>query len=252
MAHLDGDHCGCFPTGLPYPGIADLLLRAPAVSIGVASEFEINEMLLDQPLAVIDTETTGRDPSRGDRVIEIAVVYIDRGEVTQRHALLVDPCMPIPPDSTAVHGITDAHVRGKPRFDAIARELLALLAGRIPVAYNAGFDRAFVFAEMRKAGIAPSNERALPPALRNNVEWIDPLVWARAVQTNVKGYKLGEVATRLGVNIVQAHRATDDAEAAGHVLLALLRDAKMSYRVAVQKQREHAIAFERARRNWRR
>lgn len=252
MAHVTGDHCGCFPTGLPYPGIADLLLQAPAVSIGVAGDFEMNAPLLAQPFAVIDTETTGRDPTRGDRVIELAVVYLDRGEVTQRHALLIDPGIPIPPETTAVHGITDADVRGKPRFDAVTREVLALLAGRIPVAYNAGFDRAFLFAEMRKAGIAPSNERALPPALRNNVEWIDPLVWARALQTNVKGYKLGEVSARLGISIVQAHRATDDAEAAGNVLLTLLRDVKLSYREAVQKQREHAIAFERTRRSWRR
>ena len=252
MAHAHADHCGCFPTGLPYPGIADLLLRAPAVSIGVAAEFDPNALLVDQPLAVIDTETTGRDPSRGDRVIEIGIVYFDRGEVSARHSLLVDPGIPIPADSTAVHGITDAHVKGKPRFDAIVREVIGLLAGRIPVAYNAGFDRGFVFSEMRKAGVALNNDRSLPPALRNNVEWIDPLVWARALQTNAKGYKLGEVAARLNVSIVQAHRATDDAEAAGQVLFALLRGTTSSYREAIQKQREHANAWDRTRGTWRR
>jgi DNA polymerase-3 subunit epsilon len=253
MAHAFGDHCGCFPTGLPYPGIADLLLRAPSTPIGIAAEFDVDTSLTDLPLAVIDTETTGRDPARGDRIIEIAIVYFDRGAPTARHALLVDPGMPIPADSTAVHGITDADVRGKPRFDGIARDVLGLLAGRIPVAYNASFDRTFIFSEMRKAGFPPGTDRALPPAMRSNVEWIDPLVWARAVQPNAKGYKLGEVAARLDVSLVQAHRATDDAEAAGHVLIALFRSqGRLSYREAVQKQREQSLAFDRTRGNWRR
>ncbi len=253
MAHAFGDHCGCFPTGLPYPGIADLLLRAPTTAQGIASEFDANVALLELPLAVIDTETTGRDPARGDRIIEIAVVYFDRGMVSGRHSLLIDPGVPIPADSTAVHGITDADVRGKPRFDAVARDVLGLLAGRIPVAYNASFDRTFLFSEMRKAGFPPANERALPPAMRNNVDWIDPLVWARALQPNAKGYKLGEVAIRLDVAHVKAHRATDDAEAAGNVLTALFRaNSALSYREAVQKQREQSLAFDRTRGIWRR
>ena len=84
------------------------------------------------------------------------------------------------------------------------------------------------------------------------VEWIDPLVWARAVQPGEKGYKLGDVAARLNVALEKAHRATDDAEAAGHVLIALMGDGVMPYREVVQKQREYAAAFEKARGHWRR
>jgi DNA polymerase-3 subunit epsilon len=252
MALARSDHCGCFPTGLPYPGIADLLLRAPAPALGVADEFEHSRAFTDLPLAVIDTETTGKDPARGDRIVEIAIVHFDRGAVVARHAILVNPGIPIPAEASNVHGIKDADVRGKPGFDAVARDVLGLLAGRIPVAYNAGFDRAFVFAEMRRAGIAPGTDRALPPAMRSSVEWLDPLLWARVRQSTAKGFKLGEVAARLGISLVNAHRATDDAEAAGNVLYALFRESSPSYRELVQKQREHAIVFERTRGSWRR
>lgn len=251
MAHGRHNTCGCFPTGVPYPGIAEFLLRAPAVMVGLAEELDADAPFTSLPLAVIDTETTGRDPSRGDRVIEIAVVHFDQGEVTGRHALLIDPGMPIPAESTAVHGIKDEDVRGKPKWGQVAKEVLGLMAGRVPVAYNAGFDRAFIFAEMRRAGISPSNDRALPPALRNSVDWIDPLLWARATQPGAKGFKLSEVAARLKIDLVQAHRATDDAEAAGRVLLSLLSNQGYSYRDVVQKQRGYANDWESTRGNWR-
>jgi len=171
--------------------------------------------------------------------------------VTSRHALLVDPAMPIPKDSTAVHGIRDTDVKGKPRWDGIAREVLALVRGRVPVAYNANFDRSFVFAEMRRAGIPATDDPALPPAMRTNVDWIDPLVWARAKQPQAKGFKLGEVTARLGIDLTNAHRATDDAEAAARVLLALLTDPKLTYGDVVQQQRQHSAAWEAVRATWR-
>ncbi len=252
MAHGRGDHCGCFPTGVPYPGIAELLISAPAQTIGLTQEIDGITPFLDVPLAVIDTETTGKDPARGDRIVEVAVVWVDRGQVTGRHALLVDPCMPIPAEASAVHGIHDADVKGKPKWDGIAKQLVSLLAGRLPVAYNASFDRAFLYSEMRRVGTTPGPDRTLPPALRTTVEWLDPLVWARALQTNEKGFKLGAVAARLGIDLTNAHRATDDAEAAARVLLALLTNGQTPYREIVQKQREHQSAWEKTRGGWRR
>jgi DNA polymerase-3 subunit epsilon len=126
-----------------------------------------------------------------------------------------------------------------------------LLRGRIPVAYNAGFDRSFIYAEMRRAGITPTRTRQSPPAMRVGVDWIDPLVWARTLQTGVKGFKLGEVAARVGVDLTNAHRATDDAEAAGRVLFALLaNERELTYRGLVSRQRGYASGA--AGRTWRR
>ena len=68
MAHGRHEICGCFPTGLPYPGITEFLLRAPPAQLGLADDLDVDRPWHEQPLAVLDTETTGKDPARGDRV----------------------------------------------------------------------------------------------------------------------------------------------------------------------------------------
>lgn len=227
-----------------YPGIAALKGAGPPPVIGLAQDLPSGEPLASMPLAVIDTETTGKDPQRGDRIIEVAVVHYDHGAVSHRYSLLVDPTVPIPAEATAVHGISDADVKGKPRFEAVAKQVVQWLEGRIPIAYNANFDRTFLYAEMRRAGVAPSTQMSVPPALRTNVEWIDPLVWARIAQPEAKGFKLGDVAARLGIDLVNAHRATDDAEAAGTVLLTILKSqGNPTYRDAVRRQKDTVASW---------
>jgi DNA polymerase-3 subunit epsilon len=242
MGHAHG--CGCFPTGQVYPGIATLRGSGPPPVIGLANDLPVNDPLSEVALALIDTETTGKDPQRGDRVVEVAVVHMDKGVVTNRFSCLVDPTIPIPAEAAAVHGISDADVKGKPRFEAVAKQIAQWLEGRVPVAYNASFDRTFIYAEMRRAGIAPSTQLGVAPALRTNVEWVDPLVWARIAQPEAKGFKLGAVAERLGVSLVNAHRATDDAEAAGMVLLTILKSqGNPSYRDAIRKQKDTVVSW---------
>ena len=86
------DPCGCFPTGRHYPGIAHLLkVRA----VGVAAELDASGPWVDCPIALIDTETTGRDPAT-DRLIEVGVVLGLAGEVTRRESWLINPGRPIP------------------------------------------------------------------------------------------------------------------------------------------------------------
>jgi hypothetical protein len=115
MAHGKGDICGCFPTGLPYPGIAEFLLTAPPAQLGLAEELAVDGPWEKVPLAVIDTETTGKDAARGDRIVEVAVVHCCDGAVTERHGFLINPGVPIPAEASAVHGIRDEDVKDKPR-----------------------------------------------------------------------------------------------------------------------------------------
>jgi DNA polymerase III epsilon subunit family exonuclease len=217
-------------------------LRAPPAQLGLADDLAVDLPWHALPLALIDTETTGKDPARGDRIVEIAIVTFQNGEVIERFGELVNPGMPIPAEAAAVHGITDDKVKGAPRFEQIAKKVVELLRGRIPVAYNAGFDRSFIYAEMRRAGITPTKTRQSPPAMRVGTDWIDPLVWARALQAGAKGFKLVEVAARVGVDLTNAHRATDDAEAAGRVLYSLLQnEVGLTYRGLISRQRGLAV-----------
>ena len=60
-----------------------------------------------------------------------------------------------------------------------------------------------------------------PPAMRREVDWIDPLAFARELYKHEDSRALGDMAARLGIALDNAHRATDDAEAALRVLYAL-------------------------------
>ncbi|MCC6551985.1 MAG: 3'-5' exonuclease [Polyangiaceae bacterium] len=240
------DPCGCFPTGRHYPGIAHLVkVRA----VGVAIEIDAGAPWLDQPIAFIDVETTGRDPS-SDRIIELGVVLGKGGLIDQRYNWLIYPGRPIPAESSAIHGITDADVAGKPTFPELAGEILACLKGAIPAAYNASFDRSFLLAELERAGVRPPDP---PPAMRREVDWIDPLAFAREIYKNEESRALGDMAARLGIALDNAHRATDDAAAALQVLYALGKDPHVprAYGSLIQEQRRLLRIQDDARRMWR-
>ena len=249
MRTVTVDSCGCFPTGRHYPGIAHLLRT---VARGLAEEFAADAAWIELPIALIDVETTGRDASV-DRVVEIGIAVGRGGQIVARYNWLVQPGVPIPEEARAVHGISDTDVAASPRFPAIAHEVAAALEGCIPAAYNASFDRAFLGNEFARAGHSAREGERPSPALRREVEWIDPLVWAREIQREEKSKALGEVAARLGVPLEKAHRARDDAEAALRVLYALAADARVprAHGSFVQEQRRLSQVHADERRRWR-
>jgi DNA polymerase III subunit epsilon len=237
---------GCFPSGRHYPGIAHLLR---VVAAGLAEEFVTTTPVDELEIVSIDTETTGRDAAT-DRIIEVAAVIWQHGAVVGRHAWLVNPGCPIPAEVTGIHGIDDQAVKDSPSFAEIAPELAAVLAGRVPLAYNAEFDQSFIAEEYARARIELGQA---PPALRRGVEWLDPLVWARELQKYEKSKALGEVCARLGIELTNAHRATDDAEASMQVLAAFLKDARVpkTYGAFIQEQRRLARIQAEERARWR-
>ncbi len=155
----------------------------------------------------VDVETTGLKHQEC-RVIEVGMVRFERGQVAERWGQLVNPGVPIPPEVTRINNITDAMVADAPTFRDIKWDVYGRMKDRIFVAYNAGFDHGFLQMEMRRAGLT------LP-----DVPILDPQVWARALMTGQRRYNLGSLCDKFGITLENAHRAVDDAEAAGRVLL---------------------------------
>ena len=245
MSRVASDGCGCFPTGRHYPGIAHLLkVQIRGLVTGFANDVPWQEI----DIALVDVETTGRDASV-DRVVELGIAVGRRGEIVARYNWLINPGMPIPAEVTAIHHITDEMVADKPRFEAVASEIANALKGCVPAAYNALFDRAFLMSEFSRTKAGGAGV----PALTREVEWLDPLVWARDIQDGEKSRSLGDVASRLGVALEKAHRAQDDAEAAMRVLYALGADSRIprAYGAMVQEQRRLSQVQADSRRNWR-
>ena len=97
-----------------------------------------------------DLETTGLDPERS-RIVELAAFEGPEGRTAYFGRF--DPGVPIPPGAARVHGITDADVRGAPRFGREAAALQRLFEGRVLCGYNIrSFDTPLLDAELRRAG----------------------------------------------------------------------------------------------------
>ena len=108
---------------------------------------------LDRPLAFLDLETTGLRPG-SDRIVEIAVIRVSPGGDVTEKVRRFDPEIPIPPEATAIHGITDADVAGKPPFAARARSLADQLDPCDLAGFNLRrFDLPMLLAEFRRAGV---------------------------------------------------------------------------------------------------
>lgn len=167
----------------------------------------------DQPIVVLDTETCGTDPTF-HRVVEVAAVTMERGEITGRFSRLVNPASIIPTEASAIHGITNEMVAGAPTFGEIAVDLAAFCEGHLMAGFNSKFDRAMVVAEYLRAGLVP------PSWTRAGYHWLDVLVLSRVWDTTKRaGYhKLGAVAERLGVEVSTAHRALGDCETTARIL----------------------------------
>jgi DNA polymerase III subunit epsilon len=101
--------------------------------------------------AVVDLETTGLKTSWHDRIVEIAVVRLDKfGQLRDEWCTLVNPDRDLGPQ--AIHGITAAEARTAPRFADLAGQVVERLAGHTVVAHNLHFDAGFLTAEFGKLG----------------------------------------------------------------------------------------------------
>ncbi|MGH8703146.1 MAG: exonuclease domain-containing protein, partial [Burkholderiales bacterium] len=134
--------------------------------------------MLDQPLIILDVETTGANPVY-DRITEVGLIDVERGGRVAEWSTLVNPGTRIPPAIQSLTGITDEMVALAPSFEEIAPRLLARLEGKLLVAHNARFDYGFLRNEFRRAGLRYSSRvlctvklsrRLFPRDARHNLD----------------------------------------------------------------------------------
>lgn len=108
---------------------------------------------LNRPLVFFDLETTGVHVG-SDRIVQICLLKImpDQSESVRNY--LINPEMPIPPGTTAIHGITDADVRDKPTFRMMAGEIAAFIGNADLAGYNSNkFDVPLLVEEFLRAEV---------------------------------------------------------------------------------------------------
>jgi DNA polymerase III subunit epsilon len=166
------------------------------------------QLNLKTPLCFFDLETTGINISL-DRIIEIAVIKLmPNGEVL-RKSNLVDPTIPIPKESTAIHGISDQDVTGKPKFKELAKDYARFFEGADLSGFNIlKFDVPMLVEEFLRADVDfdYSRKRII------DTQKIFHLMEKRNLGAAVKFY--------CGRTLENSHSAEADTEASMDILLA--------------------------------
>jgi DNA polymerase-3 subunit epsilon len=102
---------------------------------------------------VLDTETTGLDPAKGDRLVEIgAVEIVDKIATGRSYHVLINPERDVPPEAFRIHGHSTQFLSDKPLFAAVVEEFLAFVGDDPLVIHNAEFDTRFLNAELARLG----------------------------------------------------------------------------------------------------
>jgi DNA polymerase-3 subunit epsilon len=154
-----------------------------------------------------DLETTGIQP-KTDAILEIGAVRFVNGAPAETFCTLINPGRPIPPEASAVNGITDEMVADKPGIEAVLTEL-AGFCGDLPlVAHNAPFDFKFLLAAVEK-------HRARAP--KGVV--LDTCALARIVFPGMFNYKLGTLVRHFGFPNGTFHRAEEDSVYCGRLFI---------------------------------
>ena len=161
---------------------------------------------------ILDTETTGLDVTH-DRLIQIGATRFQEGKCleSETFSVRIDPRQPIVEAATAIHGITDAMVRGAPSFEEIRDEFLEWIGDDIIVGQSIGFDLAILVREMRNSGIEWRPPRCL-----------DTKLLAAALDGSDAESTLDALAARFEIPLVDRHQALGDALMTGEIFRHLL------------------------------
>ena len=163
---------------------------------------------------VLDTETTGLDPLRGDRLVEIGCVEIfNRMPTGHTFHRYINPERDMPEEAFAVHGLSSEFLSTKPLFAEVADEFLEFIADAPLVIHNASFDIGFINAELARL--------SKPPIPRDRL--VDTLLIARRKHPGVSN-RLDDLCSRYAIDNSRRtkHGALLDAELLAEVYVDLI------------------------------
>ncbi len=165
---------------------------------------------------ILDTETTGLEPTQGHRIIEIGCVELLNRRLTGNHYhQYLQPDREIDAGAIEVHGITNEFLKDKPRFVDVVDEFMAFIAGAELVIHNAPFDVGFINHELKSLS-------GRWPILEQHCGVLDTLKLAREMYPGQRN-SLDALCKRLGIDNSQRdlHGALLDAEILADVYLTM-------------------------------
>jgi len=162
----------------------------------------MNKNIDDIEFVIFDTETTGLDPSSGDRIVELAALKFRGLERISEFQTLVNPGQPISEAAFAVNKISADMLKTAPQPQAAIPKFIDFIQESCLCSYNAGFDLEFLNNEFKILGL---------PGLKD-IPIVDALKMAKRLMPGLERYALWFVADTLGIKAKQEHRAFSDVE----------------------------------------
>jgi len=162
----------------------------------------MTENIDEVEFTIFDTETTGLNPSAGDRIVELAGLRVKGKERIAKFDCLVNPERAISEGAFAVNKITPEMLKNAPGIEKVMPDFLEFIQGSYLCSYNAEFDLSFLNNElklMRQAEIS-------------DIVVFDVLTMARRLLPGLTRYPLWAVAEKLQIKMAQKHRAFSDVE----------------------------------------
>lgn len=168
--------------------------------------------LADLDFTVFDCETTGLEPSQGDRVLQIGATRIVAGKLRRQECFeqLVNPQRDIPEAGMAIHGIRPEMVANSPPLAQVLPAFHRFAADTVLIAHNAAFDMRFLQLAEEETGV-----RFEQPVL-------DTLLLSAVVHPQQDSHRLEAIAERLGVTVLGRHTALGDAIVTAEVFTKLV------------------------------
>jgi DNA polymerase III subunit epsilon len=163
---------------------------------------------------VLDTETTGLDPVRGDRLVEVGCIELfNRMPTGQTFHRYMNPERDMPAEAFAVHGLSTEFLASKPLFSEVVEEFLAFIGDAPLVIHNASFDISFINAELDRI--------KRPLILKERL--VDTLLLARRKHPGVSN-RLDDLCSRYAIDNSRRtkHGALLDAELLAEVYIDLI------------------------------
>jgi DNA polymerase-3 subunit epsilon len=163
-------------------------------------------------LVFLDVETTGLDPRKGHRIIEIGAVAMENNQIVDEYQSLIHVDFPIPRHISKIHGITNVMLNDQPGPENVFPDVKNFISGSILVAHNAKFDMGFLRAEFNQLKLSFNNQI------------ICTLEISRRRYPGLPNYKLETIYRHLVRPVpsdTKRHRALDDARMVAAVWMAM-------------------------------
>jgi DNA polymerase III epsilon subunit family exonuclease len=153
----------------------------------------------------LDIETTGLNRNY-DYIIEVAAIKYQNCVEVDKFVTLINPKVPIPPEATAINGITDEMVKNSSSIETVLPQLLAFLGDKLLVGHYANFDISFIEVWAKQLGYSAK------------WNYIDTISIAKKLVPNLPNYKLITILNAIGYKQVNYHRAEDDCKGCAEIM----------------------------------